>query len=132
MTNIRDICDFRPMLYTLFEKEINESLVNKNINNNNNNRYTHWGWFDMDMIIGNITSYAMFNYNDEDIISYEDKVLANGPFSIMKNSIYMTNLWRSVENLNVYLPEHRTFGLEEVFFSNLLVKLHSIGQLTIN
>ena len=90
ITSIYKLIDYKPMFGVLFHRE----LVG----------FSHWGWFDLDIIVGNITSVYGCNYTGrEDFISY-DNTLVHGPMMINRNTELVTTFYKNV----LSFPKHRS------------------------
>jgi hypothetical protein len=98
--------DLKPLTGTIF--------------NNALNGYSHWGWFDPDIIIGDLLAIYSPYSQDYDFISYGE-VASQGPLMIVKKSRESTRFHELLpEELiqTIVLPQQSSFG--EVGFSKYL------------
>ena len=77
------LIDFKPMYGVIFSKE----LVG----------YTHWGWFDLDIHLGDVKGSYECDYRNEDFISF-DNVRVHGPLMVSRNTEFVTTVYQDVLN----------------------------------
>lgn len=101
------LCDFRPAYSIIFS-----DLVRN---------YDFWGYGDIDLIYGNLTSFITEDVlKENDIIAFRPDHL-HGPFTLYRNCDYINNLFRRSENFNDIFtdPEYRSF--DEFGLRNFIV-----------
>jgi hypothetical protein len=109
------LCDYRPLFAKMFEDYLTG--------------YTHWGWCDFDIILGNLREAITKNYNGEDIIcSAYPELVANGPLTLFKNNDKIRDHYMNLnqEQLKTQLSHPEPAFLEERLFSRSVQSNSSI------
>ena len=106
------LIDYKPLYGVLFQKELMGC--------------THWGWFDLDIFVGNIKAVYECGYDGEDIISY-DHVLVHGPLMVIRNAPVVNTFYKNMEPLLKTAFLHaRTILFDENYFPRLIVSNNSV------
>ena len=102
------ICDFRPCFGVIFK-----DLLDK---------YDFWGYFDPDVIFGDLK-----NYVNDNILSEYDKLFVKGHFSLYRNNDFINNLYKEkidgclyykdvfTDNVSFIFDEKETDGINAFF-----------------
>jgi hypothetical protein len=77
------LIDYKPMYGVLFQKE----LIG----------FSHWGWCDLDIFIGDIKATYECGYKNEDFLSY-DSVNVHGPLMILRNTEFVNNFYLNMRS----------------------------------
>ncbi len=95
------LCDFRPMYGLMFEDFLEE--------------YDFWGWCDVDMVFGNVSSYINQLPNDLECISFADEPypLPYGPCTMIKNNEKLNNLFQQSCDISDILTLQKHFHFDE-------------------
>lgn len=117
------LCDFRPLFGKIFRHFITPD-------------YTHWGYGDLDSVIGNAMDlFSLRDFsNDFDIVSpICDHVVLNGPFSIMRNTDKMNNLYLRMDEkkLILQLRDNQHAWIDELQMNELTLPLVKTGELSV-
>ena len=76
------LTDYKPMYGVLFRNELMGC--------------THWGWFDIDIYVGNIKATYECGYANEDFISYDKYYKVHGPLMVLRNSDPVNTFYRNM------------------------------------
>ena len=91
------ICDFKPLFGKIYEDQLNT--------------FDYWGYFDLDMVFGNLNKYLEpLLARQPDIVSFYPDFLS-GPFCLYKNCSTVNNLYSRCPGHQAILedPKHRAF-----------------------
>lgn len=108
------LIDFKPMFGVLFHKE----LVG----------FSHWGWFDLDIYVGNIRATYECGYANEDFVSY-DQVRVHGPLMILRNTELVNNFYMnmlSYPNTVTSFQLHKAILFDELYMPYLIKSNSSV------
>ena len=113
VSNPYKLCDYRPYFGIIFSDLLKG--------------YTHWGWCDLDLVLGNVLSPYFLPIADVKrimnadafITSYEMTFLFNGPYSILRKSTKSIQLYLMIPNAVDKLRENTEvpWGAEELGMS---------------
>ncbi len=93
------ICDFKPAFGKIFDEYLKE--------------YDFWGYCDLDMIFGDLSSFITDNYlNKFDILSFYPGFLS-GPFCIYRNNNQIKELYKQSVNYPEVFKSVKHFGFDE-------------------
>ncbi|MDR9828627.1 hypothetical protein RCJ22_23865, partial [Vibrio sp. FNV 38] len=100
------LCDFKPTYGDVFQHDLEP--------------YSHWGFGDIDIIYGDITSFLPNNWQQKDIISFLPNWLS-GSLCILKNSPEMCHLYQKSQHWQEILEssEHKAFDECHHYYSAL-------------
>jgi len=116
--NLRNITNIKPALGDLFS----EYTIN----------YDFWGYYDIDLLFGNVDMYLKDILNVYDVISFGNEKFHNrtaGPFTIIKNTeknkkLYLNELKSFIHKIKNYHIEND--GFDENEFNNLLLENNNV------
>lgn len=113
IVNPYKLCDFKPFYGKIFEDHLNN--------------YTHWGYFDFDMYLGNLNKFIT-----QEILQEYDKVGIYGHLTIFKNNIRMMEFILDSDNwpysLESTLASKKLFALDEAAGINIAVNSSNLKQ----
>lgn len=113
--HIHKICDYKPFYGKLF----NDLLTN----------YEFWGYCDIDLVFGNITSLInQERFKEIDIYSPSNRITA-GHCTILRNNDLINNLCFQIEGYHEKLLEPLTTHLDEISFNECVKvqkKIHNL------
>lgn len=114
ISNPYKLIDFKPMYGVMFAKE----LIG----------FTHWGWFDLDIFVGDIKSMYECGYRGEDVLSY-DRTIVQGPLMVLRNTEFVNTFYLNLLSTS-YMLNHLLQGtavlFDERYFPNLIKRNASI------
>eukprot|EP00603_Paraphysomonas_imperforata_P013152 CAMPEP_0114481768 /NCGR_PEP_ID=MMETSP0104-20121206/17868_1 /TAXON_ID=37642 ORGANISM="Paraphysomonas imperforata, Strain PA2" /NCGR_SAMPLE_ID=MMETSP0104 /ASSEMBLY_ACC=CAM_ASM_000202 /LENGTH=221 /DNA_ID=CAMNT_0001657395 /DNA_START=96 /DNA_END=757 /DNA_ORIENTATION=- len=108
------LIDFKPMYGKIFQKELAG--------------YTHWGWFDLDIHLGDVKRSYECDYHEEDFISY-DNTRVHGPLMVNRNTEFVTTFYKNVllyPDVFSMLQGARAILFDEVFMPHLIKKNQTV------
>jgi len=95
------VCDYRPLFGKIFKNAL--EIDTGRAMGNNRQTYSHFGWMDFDLILGNILDESFFpgGYNlymrgQYDVIQTSLFVPTNGPYTIMAYNDRTVNLYKYI------------------------------------
>ena len=109
------LIDFKPMYGVLFRKE----LIG----------FSHWGWFDLDIYVGNIKATYECGYANEDFVSY-DQVRVHGPLMILRNTDLVNNFYLNMLSYPAtmtFFQGKKAILFDEVYMPYLIKKNSSVA-----
>lgn len=115
------LCDFRPLFGKMFKHLITPE-------------YTHWGYGDLDSLIGNAMDIFQLRgfSHDYDVVSPMcDRVVLNGPFSILRNSDKMNTLYLKMGDVKKKLLDNENAWIDELLMNEIAMHMHKSGELKV-
>jgi hypothetical protein len=115
------LCDFRPLFGKMFTHLITPD-------------YTHWGYGDLDSVIGNafdILQLRGFSHDFDVVSPMCDRVVLNGPFSIIRNSEKMNTLYLKMGNLKEKLRDSSKAWVDELLMNDIAMPMYRSGELKV-
>lgn len=96
------LCDYRPLFGKIF-RSVLDSDIARMMGNKRKAHFTHWGWGDFDLILGNLMNETFFPEGEEnvlrgqyDVIQTSPWVPANGPYALMAYNERTVNLYKYI------------------------------------
>lgn len=99
LLNPYKICDFKPTFGKIFEDYIID--------------YEFWGYFDIDLLFGDVDKFLNNSVLDKNDIITTYKHFLSGPFSIFRNKENLNLLFRKVFEFERILQDPKHYGLDE-------------------
>lgn len=99
------ICDFRPLFGEIFS-----DLTSG---------YDYWGWFDLDILLGNLTDVLGSSFGRYDYIA-TGRDGASGPLAFLRNSEAVNALWRTIPDVHAKLNDASHYALDERDYLDLV------------
>ncbi|HLT71092.1 MAG TPA: DUF6625 family protein [Cyclobacteriaceae bacterium] len=93
------LCDVRPAYGLLFQEYIHD--------------FDFWGWGDVDVVYGNLTSRLSAEVLSNDVISFRKKWLS-GSLTLIRNSDFMNRLFLKSPDLRMIFGSTEYLGFDEV------------------
>ena len=98
------LVEFKPALGFVFSEYLESSLAISRQQQQQSQTYTHWGYSDLDMLYGDLSSWITPDeLNDFDLVTYgfgdQQRLYVRGQFTIHQNKPHINELWRSCEYL---------------------------------
>lgn len=98
------LCDYRPAFGKIFEDYIN--------------KYDYWGYGDIDLIYGDLSSYIKPKLDKQiDVISNRSEILS-GSLTLLRNTDYINNLFLSSPTYLEKIQLSENYGLDETAFDH--------------
>jgi hypothetical protein len=98
-SNAYKLCDFKPMLGKLFEKELEN--------------YEFWGYGDIDLIFGDLKKFLSDeNLKIYDIFTFREYIVS-GAFTILRKNDYILNLYKKSKDLTKICLEDNYIAFDE-------------------